>query len=142
MFPITCATSASLSEPARVGDRHMMPARSPSVGMLLLSCFSCAHSVRPYRWQPAGLHHPWDSPGKNTGVSCHFLLCWHGKAQTLTTLLLSLHTYPRIKSPLHFYITSGLLPLTNLFLSLLTPTTRTLPPSGQHCSTQPIIKTL
>ena len=21
-----------------------------------------------------GLHHPWDSPGKNTGVGCHFLL--------------------------------------------------------------------
>ena len=23
---------------------------------------------------PARLHHPWDSPGKNTGVGCHFLL--------------------------------------------------------------------
>ena len=33
MFPITRATSASLSEPARVGDRHTMPARSPSVGI-------------------------------------------------------------------------------------------------------------
>ena len=32
MFPITCATTASLSEPARVGDRHTIPARSPSVG--------------------------------------------------------------------------------------------------------------
>jgi len=31
-------------------------------------------SVRPYRWQPAKLSHPWDSPGKNTGVGCHFLL--------------------------------------------------------------------
>ena len=33
MFPTTCATSASLGEPARVGDRHIMPARSPSVGI-------------------------------------------------------------------------------------------------------------
>ena len=33
MFPTTCATIASLSEPARVGDRHTMPARSPSVGI-------------------------------------------------------------------------------------------------------------
>ena len=31
-------------------------------------------SVRPQRWQPTRLRHPWDSPGKNTGVGCHFLL--------------------------------------------------------------------
>ena len=30
--------------------------------------------VRPHRRQPTGLRHPWDSPGKNTGVGCHFLL--------------------------------------------------------------------
>ena len=31
-------------------------------------------SVRPHRQQPTRLHRPWDSPGKNTRVSCHFLL--------------------------------------------------------------------
>ena len=31
-------------------------------------------SVRPYKRQPTRLPHPWDSPGKNTGVGCHFLL--------------------------------------------------------------------
>ena len=31
-------------------------------------------SVRPHGWQPTRLPHPWDSPGKNTGVGCHFLL--------------------------------------------------------------------
>ena len=31
-------------------------------------------SVRFHRWQPTRLPHPWDSPGKNTGVGCHFLL--------------------------------------------------------------------
>ena len=31
-------------------------------------------SVWPHRWQPTRLPHPWDSPGKNTGVGCHFLL--------------------------------------------------------------------
>ena len=31
-------------------------------------------SVRPHRWQPTTLPRPWDSPGKNTGVGCHFLL--------------------------------------------------------------------
>ena len=31
-------------------------------------------SVQPHRWQPTRLPHPWDSPGKNTVVGCHFLL--------------------------------------------------------------------
>ena len=31
-------------------------------------------SVRPHRQQPTRLPRPWDSPGKNTGVACHFLL--------------------------------------------------------------------
>ena len=33
-----------------------------------------SNSVRPHRWQPTRLSRPWDSPGKNTGVGCHFLL--------------------------------------------------------------------
>ena len=33
-----------------------------------------SNSVRPHRQQPTRLPRPWDSPGKNTGVSCHFLL--------------------------------------------------------------------
>ena len=31
-------------------------------------------SVWPLRRQPTRLLSPWDSPGKNTGVGCHFLL--------------------------------------------------------------------
>ena len=31
-------------------------------------------SVRPPRRQPTRLPCSWDSPGKNTGVACHFLL--------------------------------------------------------------------
>ena len=31
-------------------------------------------SVQPHRWNPSRLPHPWDSPGKNTGMGCHFLL--------------------------------------------------------------------
>ena len=30
--------------------------------------------MRPHRRQPTRLPHSWDSPGKNTGVGCHFLL--------------------------------------------------------------------
>ena len=39
--------------------------------------------MRPHRRQPTRLRHPWDSPGKNTGVSCHFLLqCMKGKSES------------------------------------------------------------
>ena len=30
--------------------------------------------MRPHRWKPTRLPRPWDSPGKSTGVGCHFLL--------------------------------------------------------------------
>ena len=40
-------------------------------------------SVRPHRWQPIRLPRPWDSPGKNTGVGCHFLLqCMKVKSES------------------------------------------------------------
>ena len=40
-------------------------------------------SVRPHRWQPTKLPCPWDSPGKNTGVGCHFLLqCMKVKSES------------------------------------------------------------
>ena len=42
--------------------------------LLLLSRFSRVRPVRPHRWQPTSLPCPWASPGKNTGVGCHFLL--------------------------------------------------------------------
>ena len=40
-------------------------------------------SVRPHRRQPTRLPRPWDSPGKNTGVGCHFLLqCMTAKSES------------------------------------------------------------
>ena len=33
-----------------------------------------SNSVQPHRQQPTWLPRPWDSPGKNTGLGCHFLL--------------------------------------------------------------------
>ena len=43
-------------------------------------------SVRPCRQQPTRLPGPWDSPGKNTGVGCHFLLqCTKVKSQSEVT---------------------------------------------------------
>ena len=40
----------------------------------VLSCSVMSDSLRPYGLQPARLLCPWNFPGKDTGVSCHFLL--------------------------------------------------------------------
>ena len=40
----------------------------------MLSHFVVSDSVQPHRRQPTRLLCPWDSPGKNAGVGCHFLL--------------------------------------------------------------------
>ena len=54
---------------------------SPFSGLLQTCLFAAAaakslqsDSVWPHRWQPTRLCRPRDSPGKNTGVGCHFLL--------------------------------------------------------------------
>ena len=40
-------------------------------------------SVQPHRRQPTRLPWPWDSPGKNPGVGCHFLLqCMKVKSES------------------------------------------------------------
>ena len=42
-----------------------------------------SNSVQSHRWQPTRLSCPWDSPGKNTGVSCHFLRqCMNVKSES------------------------------------------------------------
>ena len=43
-------------------------------------------SVWPHRRQPTRLPHTWDSPGKNTGVGCHFLFqCMKVKSESEVT---------------------------------------------------------
>ena len=42
----------------------------PTVPLLVVYKFTASTP----RWQPTRLPRPWDSPGKNTGVGCHFLL--------------------------------------------------------------------
>ena len=53
-------------------------------------------SVRPCRRQPTRLPRPWDSPGKNTGVGCHFLLqCRKVKSQSEVT-----QSWPTLSDPM------------------------------------------
>ena len=47
---------------------------SAAAAKSLQSCPTLCDPVRPHRRQPTRLPRPWDSPGKNTGVGCHFLL--------------------------------------------------------------------
>ena len=48
--------------------------RGKSLLLLLLSRLVVSDSVRRQRRQPTRLPRPWDSPGMNTGVGCHFPL--------------------------------------------------------------------
>ena len=53
-------------------------------------------SVRPHRWQPTRLPCPWDSPRKNTGVGCHFLLqCMKVKSESEVA-----QWYPTLSDPM------------------------------------------
>ena len=50
-----------------------------SAAKSLQSCLT----LRPHRRQPTRLPRPWDSPGKNTGVGCHFpLQCMKEKSES------------------------------------------------------------
>ena len=52
-----------------------------------MSLQSCP-TLRPHRRQPTRLPRPWDSPSKNTGVGCHFLLqCMKVKNESEITQL-------------------------------------------------------
>ena len=51
--------------------------------LLLLSCFSLVQLCATPRRQPTRLPRPWDSPGKNIRVGCHFLLqCMKMKSES------------------------------------------------------------
>ena len=53
-------------------------------------------SLRPHRRQPTRLRCPWDSPGKNTGVGCHFFLqCMKVKSESEVA-----QSYPTLSNPM------------------------------------------
>ena len=55
-------------------------------------------SVRPHRRQCTRLRSPWDSPGKNTGVGCHFLLqCMIVKSESEVA-----QSFPTLRDPMDY----------------------------------------
>ena len=62
------------------GDQNPSAAAAATVASVM------SNSVQPHRRQPTKLPRPWDSPGKNTGVGCHFLLqCMKVKSESEVT---------------------------------------------------------
>ena len=58
-------------------------------------------TLRPQRWQPTRLPRPWDSPGKNTGVGCHFLLqCMKMKSESEVAQSRRTLSYPHGLQPI------------------------------------------
>ena len=71
MFPTTCATTAYLSEPARAGDMHTMPARSPSLGGIPSRAIKVPGMFATLGVNPAGYldRNPYNSSPKVTNIS-------------------------------------------------------------------------
>ena len=88
-------SSVGKESACNAGDLGLIPGlgRSPGEGNgnpLQYCCCCCclvasvvSDSVWTHRQQPTRLPCPWDSPGKNTGVGCHFILqCMKGKSES------------------------------------------------------------
>ena len=55
-----------------------------------------SNSVQTHRQKPIRLPRPWDSPGKNTGVGCHFLLqCMKVKSESEIA-----QSWPTVRDPM------------------------------------------
>ena len=76
-----CSVTDTISRPVKVRSFHFpgfshlvaLHSQQPAAIAAAKSLQSCP-TLRPHRRQPTRLLCPWDSPGKNAGVGCHFLL--------------------------------------------------------------------
>ena len=89
-----CLLRMAFLSPTKFGFSLSLPSAAAAKSLSVMS-----DSVRPHRRQPTRLHRPWDSPGKNTGLGCHFLLqCMKVKSESeaarwCPTLGFSRHEY-------------------------------------------------
>ena len=78
------ALCSQFLQPAILGNCLSDPAAAATKVTSVVSNY-----VWPHRWPPTTLLCPWDSPDKNTGVGCHFLLqCMKVKVRSCPTLRL------------------------------------------------------
>ena len=78
----------------------------PGSGKVCCCCWVTSvvsNSVWPHRRQPTRLLCPWDSPGKNTGVGCHFLLqCMKVKSKSEVA-----QSCPTLRDPIYCSLTGS-----------------------------------
>ena len=81
---VVISFSRDHSDPGiKPGSPSLQADSLPFEPLLLLSHFSRVRLCTTHRRQPTRLPRPWDSPGKNTGVGCHFLLrCMKVKSES------------------------------------------------------------
>ena len=69
--------------PGKVHGQRSLMDYSPAAAAAAKSLQSCPTLCDPIDGSPPGPPRPWDSPGKNTGVGCHFLLqCMKVKSES------------------------------------------------------------
>ena len=69
-----------------VQAKNKTTTKNPVAAAAAKSLQSCPTLCDPIDRQPIRLQRPWDSPGKNTGVGCHFLLqCMKVKSESEVT---------------------------------------------------------
>ena len=74
MLPTKALSPAHVQEKGNSPPLERIPEDLWLLLLLLLQVTSVvSDSVRPHRRKPTRLPRPWDSPGKDTGVDCHFL---------------------------------------------------------------------
>ena len=84
----------------RKWERYSFPSMAGQTSCCCLVTSVMSDSVRPHRRQPRRLPRPWDSPGRNTGVGCHFLLqCMKVKSESEVAQLCPPLSYPMDCSP-------------------------------------------
>ena len=84
--------TCSLYTPKALSRLQTLSAAAATAAKSLQSCLT----VQPHRRQPTRLPRPWDSPGKNTGVGCHFLLqCMKVKSESKV-----FQSYPTLSDPM------------------------------------------
>ena len=89
-----------------------------------------SNSSRPHVLQPTRLLHPWDFPGKGTGVGCHCLL-WTYRLRSINRMLPAVHISSHVPLP-HFtpwrwdyfcFYSSNFLACLNFYQIILQPYT-------------------
>ena len=84
--PARSRATKPLRHKDRAHELQLLKSKHPKAHALTRAAAAAAvtsvvsDSVRPHRRQPTRLLCPWGSPGKNTGVGCHFLLYWNKRS--------------------------------------------------------------